>query len=259
MFLACRHNRLEMVRLLLDRGGDPNNPGPEGITPVYSASNNGHLEMVRLLLDRGADVDTATTGITPLLAASRKGYLQLVQLLASSGAATTNAATRASSHGHVTVAAFLRAVAGWAPLKIAVACRLHSAAKSALKLGRIEPAFTTATELAAVAAAPPGSLWPESPAVCGATAALAKEAASVWSPARHFLYHGGVRISVHTMLLIAERLRRRHSVATHVATLLSPGELQTLGLSAPLPPLPSELWRVTCSFVLRSHWAVPRR
>ena len=166
--------------------------------------------------------------------ASKEGHLQIVQLLASFGAdlATTlnsgrTATAIAIQKGHTAVTEFLHAVTAWPPLKIAVACRLHAAAKTAFKLGLVDPAFTTATELATAASGPAGTLWPGSPAVCDITTALAKDAKmSAWSPGRHFLYHGGVRISVHTVLLISERLRWRHGAHNNGGTRQSIRQLE---------------------------------
>lgn len=51
---AAAQVHLEVVKLLLERGADPNLP-EEGIAPdghaVYSAAANGHFEVVKLLLD----------------------------------------------------------------------------------------------------------------------------------------------------------------------------------------------------------------
>src|SRR5262249_19954645 len=54
---AAARGHLEIVRLLLERGADPNLP-EEGIAPhghaLYSAVYNGHHEIARLLLEHGA-------------------------------------------------------------------------------------------------------------------------------------------------------------------------------------------------------------
>jgi ankyrin repeat protein len=54
---AAARGHLEIVKLLLDRGADPNLP-EEGIAPhghsLYSAVYNGHYEIAELLLERGA-------------------------------------------------------------------------------------------------------------------------------------------------------------------------------------------------------------
>jgi ankyrin repeat protein len=45
----------ETMRLLLDRGADPNARQHNGFTPIHAAAGNGDRAMARLLLDRGAD------------------------------------------------------------------------------------------------------------------------------------------------------------------------------------------------------------
>lgn len=60
--------RLEIARLLLDAGADPNKVGFRS-TPLVSASYNCQSELVELLLQRGADPMLAPTGLTPVRAA----------------------------------------------------------------------------------------------------------------------------------------------------------------------------------------------
>ena len=120
-------------------------------------------------------------------------------------------------------------------------CRHHAPARTALKLGRIDPTGLKLADLVAAADSAAGVLWPDSKGTCAATTTLVHEAMAPWSPVRHFLYHQGVRASVRVMLLAAERLRR-----------------QLLKQTAALPELPSELWLMVCSFLCRKDWPVPR-
>lgn len=53
-----------------------------------------------------------------------------------------------------TVLAWLEATAGWSPLKIAVGCRRHDVAKTALRLGQIDSFGTGVDELVAIASNP---------------------------------------------------------------------------------------------------------
>src|SRR5438046_10368359 len=59
--LAADFGHVEIVRLLLDAGEDPNRYNPVGghshTTPLHQAAGRGHDEVVRLLADRGARLD----------------------------------------------------------------------------------------------------------------------------------------------------------------------------------------------------------
>jgi ankyrin repeat protein len=59
--LASQYGHLEIVRLLLDAGEDPNRFNPVGghshSTPLHQAAGNGHPDVVKLLIERGAKLD----------------------------------------------------------------------------------------------------------------------------------------------------------------------------------------------------------
>jgi Ankyrin repeats (3 copies) len=59
--LAAQFGRVEIVRLLLDAGEDPNRYNPVGghshTTPLHAAAGAGHDGVVRLLVERGAPLD----------------------------------------------------------------------------------------------------------------------------------------------------------------------------------------------------------
>ena len=78
---AC-HGDTEIVRELLDHGADPNLKEDEWFTPLRWAASNGHLETALVLLDRGADPDLGS----PLAAAARRGSLGVVRALLDRGA-----------------------------------------------------------------------------------------------------------------------------------------------------------------------------
>src|SRR5207244_3089864 len=63
--LAAQHGHVEVVRLLLDAGEDPNRYNPDGFhshsTPLHQAICSGHEEVVKLLVERGARLDIRDT------------------------------------------------------------------------------------------------------------------------------------------------------------------------------------------------------
>ena len=68
---ARRRDGTAAMAVLLDKGGNPNLRGHEGVSALHVAAEYGVLESVALLLDRGGDVfATDDRGRTPLQAAS---------------------------------------------------------------------------------------------------------------------------------------------------------------------------------------------
>ena len=88
LLLAAQNGRLEVVRLLLEKGAAVDARSNEGATPLIHAATKGRLEVVRLLLEKGAAVNAkGNDGLTPLIAAARKGHLEVVRLLLEKDAA----------------------------------------------------------------------------------------------------------------------------------------------------------------------------
>ena len=71
-----------------------------------------------------------------------------------------------------------------------------------------------------------------SPDICPVTRRLVHDAIGPWTPFRHFLFHAGVRTHIRMVMLSGNRVRNRDHV-------------------------PTELWRLICSFFLRSDWEAP--
>ncbi len=88
---AARGGHIEIVKLLLERGADPNLPeehiAPRGLA-LYSAVNHDRLEIARLLLEHGAypNVEVESSADTLTIAHAR-GNRAMIELLASYGAA----------------------------------------------------------------------------------------------------------------------------------------------------------------------------
>ena len=63
--LAVQFGHIEIVRLLVDGGEDPNRYNPEGAhahsTPLHQAALAGYIEIVRLLVEGGARLDSKDT------------------------------------------------------------------------------------------------------------------------------------------------------------------------------------------------------
>ena len=78
---------VDMVRLLLELGADPNICTNKHKTPLHQASSDGLLEAARLLLSHGAKVDEKDgEGKTPFQLAASNGHEELTKLLTEHGA-----------------------------------------------------------------------------------------------------------------------------------------------------------------------------
>ena len=90
---AVTLDRGEIARLLLNKGCDPDirsldeTSGYKNETPLLEAAFWGRLDIGKLLIERGADVNAkADRGVVPLHEAARMGHLDFVRLLLRHGA-----------------------------------------------------------------------------------------------------------------------------------------------------------------------------
>ena len=86
--MVCVEGSLEIAKLLLDRGADPNlHRTGNTATPLSFAAQFGHFDIVRLLLEKGAEPNHRLYDSTvPLFHACQKGHPSVAQLLLNSGA-----------------------------------------------------------------------------------------------------------------------------------------------------------------------------
>lgn len=78
---------IPVIRLLLERGAQPNCSAAGDDGPLHYAAMFGHTEAVRLLLQAGAEVDVhGSYGRTPLIYAACSGQPEMVELLLDAGA-----------------------------------------------------------------------------------------------------------------------------------------------------------------------------
>ena len=93
--VAADGGHLDVVRLLIDSGADPNKASKqyEGFSPLHHAVKSGRIDVVQLLLDAGAEPNATNSGQeasgyrangegqTPMYLAARWGYWDIFQLL----------------------------------------------------------------------------------------------------------------------------------------------------------------------------------
>ena len=73
---------LDIIRLLLDKGADPNLGTSVGWKPIHYAVDNDNANVVKLLIDRGADVTVVNSHKeTPLKMAEKKGSTVIARML----------------------------------------------------------------------------------------------------------------------------------------------------------------------------------
>lgn len=79
---ACRRSNIEIVRMLLEQGANPNLLTKHtSVSPLHLAAGNGSVALLTLLLDSGADICLGKNNETPLTHAVTKGHIAASVLL----------------------------------------------------------------------------------------------------------------------------------------------------------------------------------
>ncbi|CAK7353566.1 unnamed protein product [Dovyalis caffra] len=77
-FVAAEQNNLDLLKEILNYGGDVTLPAPCGTTALHAAISEGNTEMVQFILDQGADVDKPDLhGWTPRALADHQGQEEI--------------------------------------------------------------------------------------------------------------------------------------------------------------------------------------
>jgi ankyrin repeat protein len=83
LFYACEGGHEEFATFLLDNGAEVDAKNHSGVTALFIAAQVGAASVVRLLMDRGADPNLRSTrdDVLPLYVACFEGHLNVVKEL----------------------------------------------------------------------------------------------------------------------------------------------------------------------------------
>jgi ankyrin repeat protein len=111
--IACKLNRINIVRVLLDFGVNPNFGTQE--IPLHWAVSNSSKQIIEYLIKAGADIEAQNdAGFTALLVAARTSTLEITELLVEAGADVSfelegegNALMFAAEYNHLDIYEYL--------------------------------------------------------------------------------------------------------------------------------------------------------
>ncbi len=79
---ACAVSRFDITELLIKHGADLNAIQMQGVTPLHSAAHNGQTKLAKLLIEDGADINPKMdNGQTPLSMANEKNFAETAELI----------------------------------------------------------------------------------------------------------------------------------------------------------------------------------
>lgn len=112
LWFAAAEGHIDMVKVLLEAGSDPNHRRADDITPIIASAAGGYQEVTLALIDARANVNyrTIPEGLTALLAGCENGSLPIVDALLQAGADPNTLSEAgfspliiASSHGRLDI------------------------------------------------------------------------------------------------------------------------------------------------------------
>lgn len=79
---SCAISHFEITELLIRHGADINAKQMKGVTPLHSTAHNGQTKLSKLLIDNGADINAKMDdGKTPLFMANEMGFQETTELI----------------------------------------------------------------------------------------------------------------------------------------------------------------------------------
>lgn len=83
---ACAISNFEIVNLLITYRADVNAKQMQGVTPLHATAHNGQTKLLKLLIDNGADINAKMdNGQTPLSMAIEKEFHETAELITKLG------------------------------------------------------------------------------------------------------------------------------------------------------------------------------
>jgi len=85
--IAAENNKMELFKLLVDRGADINLKDKKGSAAILAAAQGGNIEMLKYLRGKGQDINSRNRfGTTPLIAAASTNNAEMIKYLIACGA-----------------------------------------------------------------------------------------------------------------------------------------------------------------------------
>lgn len=134
LLLAAEAGYEAIVKMLLEKGAQPDTQDRYGNTALTTATSRGHEAVVRRLLRKAADPDIVNDkGGTALIYAAQYGYVGIARRLLLHGARTDirnnagkNALMQAALHGHENIVRLFRAHLAGRELPVSVCTICHN-------------------------------------------------------------------------------------------------------------------------------------